>query len=233
MHGSCPQFFALARCPRPGPRRHMIAKNGSGREIGIRTRCRRWTCPTCAAWLAQRWCERFHEALERDGAKVLHTCHLSAQKAWPKVQHSIQRAGAKYIKVAVGSTREEYIVWCTVSLPGSRPLAADDTVENFADAIGTVHPDADGSPISSSRGWLPSVAKNERLWQLLGFIPADEGAFEAALLAELAAGQLSEAQISRSRMLAGWSFPAEATEAQRVATRNRFFYPRRMDKDTE
>jgi hypothetical protein len=216
----CPAYFDTARpCPRPSPRKHLISRAASGSELGLRARCKRWSCRACSQFKKQEWIGRLYRGTRRHRLKRLY-CWRGDPRSWPKIRQALHRAGAKFLKVLTGPRRDKLLVLCTKPLEGAESVEPAVALEQLAEALRGV-PLTSGRPVTCTKGWLPPPPKNSQ-WVWAGDIPASTEHFEAALSAQTEGGTL-RADILQPGLAAAWQFADEVPEEERARIRERVF----------
>jgi len=197
----------------------LISRSPSGGELGLRFRCRRWSCPSCAQLKKQEWLERLHQGITRHGLKRLYGWDGDAG-TWSTVRKAIQRAGGKFIKVLTGAGRGQLMVLSTAPRAGAEILSPASSLEKLAKALQLV-PLTIGQPVTCSERWLPAISKSRR-WRYAGDIPASDQHFDDALKAQADASRL-RATILEPGVAAAWQFSAELPEEEKSRIRERVF----------
>lgn len=217
---ACPVHFQAARpCPRPSPRKHLVARPPGGGELGVRFRCKRWTCPSCSQVRRQELVERLYLAIHQHDVQHLY-CWAGDAHAWARIRKAIQRAGGKFVKVLHETRRDKLTVLSTVPLEGAEPVEAAAVIGRFAEALRSV-PLASGQPVTYSEKWLPPAPQKHR-WRYVADIPASDQHFESALTAQAVDGRLL-ATILEPKTAAAWRFSDEVSEEERARIRQRLF----------
>jgi hypothetical protein len=195
-----------------------VARASTGAELGIRFRCKRYCCPACSLVRKQEWIGRLYLGLNHHRLKQLfYLCWDT--RTWGKVRKAIQRAGGKFIKVAVGQRRDRFVVLFTVPLFGAEAIDDTAALDKLAKALREV-PLTRGRPVTVTRNWLPPLPR-ARKWRFAGNIPASKQHFNDAIEAEAKKGHLRATAIAPGVTV--WRFCDDVPEAERVRIREHIF----------
>lgn len=217
---TCPIFFAPAHpCRRLAPRQHLISKVPNGGELGLRVRCRRWSCASCSQVRKQQWVERLYLAVVDHPTARLYCCDGDVT-AWARIRKAVQRAGGHFLKVALGADRQRFFLITTTAIAGAAAVDSAAVIERLAAALRSL-PLTTGRPVTCSDDWLPPLDR-KALWQWIAQIEASDEHLHATLEQQAAAGNL-KARVLDPKTAAFWKFSASVPEEDRERIRSRLF----------